>query len=129
MSDKKKGFSITCGKGFHMTFSNGVTISVQWGPGNYCDNRNENSMDEKGVGEKGSNTAEVAIWSNHDNGKEWITRGVYKILGNENVNDDVVGWCNPDSIADLIYFCSNMNTTDIERVSAASIVKNDWDDD
>ena len=26
------------GKGFHMTFANGKTISVQFGRGNYCDN-------------------------------------------------------------------------------------------
>ena len=32
-------FKICQGKGFHMTFENGWTISVQWGPMNYCDNR------------------------------------------------------------------------------------------
>jgi hypothetical protein len=29
---------ITAGKGFQITFANGYTVSVQWGPGNYCDN-------------------------------------------------------------------------------------------
>lgn len=30
-----------CGnKGFHITFQNGYTASVQFGPGNYCDNYN-----------------------------------------------------------------------------------------
>lgn len=28
-------FTITNHKGFHMTFENGWSISVQWGPGNY----------------------------------------------------------------------------------------------
>lgn len=32
-------FKITEGKGFHMTFANGWTVSVQWGQGNYCENR------------------------------------------------------------------------------------------
>lgn len=32
-------FAITFGKGFHMTFANGCTVSVQWGPGNYCNRR------------------------------------------------------------------------------------------
>ena len=31
-------FSITGNRGFHMTFENGYTVSVQFGPGNYCDN-------------------------------------------------------------------------------------------
>lgn len=29
-------FEITSGKGFSMSFKNGWSISVQWGPGNYC---------------------------------------------------------------------------------------------
>lgn len=29
-------FKITDRKGFHITFKNGVTISIQFGPGNYC---------------------------------------------------------------------------------------------
>ena len=32
------GFYITGKKGFHITFENGWTVSVQFGPGNYCDN-------------------------------------------------------------------------------------------
>lgn len=31
------GFCITDHKGFTMTFENGWTVSVQWGPGSYCD--------------------------------------------------------------------------------------------
>ena len=32
-------FTITNGKGFQMEFKSGYTLSVQWGVGNYCDNR------------------------------------------------------------------------------------------
>ena len=32
-------FAITEGKGFQITFPNGWTVSVQFGPGNYCSNR------------------------------------------------------------------------------------------
>ena len=28
-------------KGFHITFNNGLTISVQFGAGNYCSNKEE----------------------------------------------------------------------------------------
>ena len=31
-------FVSTMRKGFHITFENGLTASVQWGAGNYCDN-------------------------------------------------------------------------------------------
>jgi hypothetical protein len=31
-------FSITRAKGVGITFANGWTVSVQWGPGNYCAN-------------------------------------------------------------------------------------------
>jgi hypothetical protein len=30
------GFSIKQGRGFHITFENGYTASVQFGPGSYC---------------------------------------------------------------------------------------------
>lgn len=33
-----KKFNSTSNKGFNMTFANGITASVQWGTGNYCDN-------------------------------------------------------------------------------------------
>jgi hypothetical protein len=33
-----KAFAITGSKGFHMKFSNGWKISVQWGPASYGDN-------------------------------------------------------------------------------------------
>lgn len=35
-------FTNTQGKGFQMHFANGFGVSVQWGPGNYCENRDSN---------------------------------------------------------------------------------------
>ncbi len=59
-----KGFAITQGKGFHMTFANGNTISVQFGPANYCDNY-DRKIDEETIqcGKEGSSTAEVWAWN------------------------------------------------------------------
>jgi hypothetical protein len=55
-------FKITDGKGFHITFENGYTISVQFGPGNYCDNYDmEIGEDNSKAGEAGSRTAECAV--------------------------------------------------------------------
>jgi len=67
----KKNFAITDGKGFHMTFANGYTISVQWGRGNYCDNYDmlgssslslvDFGYEQMEAGKTGSNTAECAV--------------------------------------------------------------------
>jgi hypothetical protein len=59
-----EGFYICDGKGFHIKFENGWTISVQFGPGNYCDNYDMRigNAEEK-AGKKGSTTAECAVIS------------------------------------------------------------------
>ncbi len=57
-------FKITSKKGFHITFENGWTVSVQFGPGNYCDNYDRFRIGEEDeeAGEAGSSTAECAVW-------------------------------------------------------------------
>lgn len=58
------GFRITGKKGFHITFANGYTVSVQFGPGNYCDNYGRRiGHDDAICGEEGSTTAECAVWA------------------------------------------------------------------
>ena len=54
---------ITCtmNKGFHIEFDNGLTISVQFGRGNYCNNRNSNVDDSTGNYDFCSN-AEIAVF-------------------------------------------------------------------
>jgi hypothetical protein len=62
MTKHYKGFYITHGKGFHITFPNKWTVSVQFGPANYCDNYNkEIGREEIASGKEGSETAEVAV--------------------------------------------------------------------
>jgi|TARA_R100001530_G_scaffold84834_1_gene59099 hypothetical protein len=57
-------FTSTMNKGFHMELPNGVTVSVQWGPGNYCTRRNEADIFEHTKrGFWGSEDAEVMAWS------------------------------------------------------------------
>ncbi len=56
-------FRITDGKGFGITFKNGWSLSVQWGPGNYCDNYGRAFDVRREVGEQGSNTAECAAFN------------------------------------------------------------------
>lgn len=59
------GFKITGGKGFHILFENGWTASVQWGPGNYCDNKDNRKLlngEERECGAMGCGNAEIAAW-------------------------------------------------------------------
>ena len=64
---KEQGFYITGKKGFHITFPNGYTVSVQFGPGNYCGNYDMRILDDAEIaGSKGSRTAETAIIHPHD---------------------------------------------------------------
>jgi hypothetical protein len=73
--------------GFQMTFENGNTISVQFGFGNYCNNKFkslESCID-----------AEIAIWNKDD---IW-----YQF---ENT-DSVKGYCNSNEVAKWIEFAAN----------------------
>jgi len=75
--------------GFAMTFENGYSISVQWGPAHYCDNRSSmyRFTDFK---PHESRTAEIAAFRPDDS---------YLRLGE---NDDVVGWISADKVAQYI---------------------------
>ena len=62
-------FYITSKKGFHIKFDNGYTVSIQFGPGNYCDNYDMRiGHDEEKAGADGSTTAECAVLSPHKDG-------------------------------------------------------------
>ena len=56
-----KKFVSTMRKGFQMTFENGMTASVQWGAGNYCDNHLPDDFDFSCKKDAQSNTIVVAI--------------------------------------------------------------------
>ena len=90
-TDKPKGFTITEGKGYQMTFANGWTVSVQWGPGNYCGNRRK--AGPGGGGFYDCPTAEVAVW---DGGGRWVRHPSYM------KGDDVAGDLTPDEAASII---------------------------
>lgn len=71
-------FRITGGKGFHITFPNGVTVSSQFGAGNYCDNYHESILNEKE--NPSSSDCEVGIWRT---GGVWCTGEAIKAAGLE----------------------------------------------
>ena len=91
-------FLATRNKGFRMTFENGFAISVQWGPENYCDRKNEEDFD-KPMKERfwESKSAEIAVFN-----KEGEFIGI--------ADDAVVGWLTPDKVAKVITMVSLAKT-------------------
>lgn len=89
-----KKLSINNNKGFHMTFENGLTASVQWGLGNYCDNHFNYKLGFDGKTPAESDTAEVAV----------IRDGDLIPLNHfiDNVNDEVEGYLTPEQIVDFL---------------------------
>ena len=91
-------FSNSEGRGFHLTFDNGWTISVQFSGGHYCDNKEKHwswardrAMDNMPVH---SSNAEIAVWSNsgpHNGGLVFLE------------NDNVRGWTSADEVAQVIH--------------------------
>ena len=67
--------------GFHMTFENGYTISVQFSKTNYSDG--------------GETTAEVAAW---DPDRKWVQLSEH---------DDVRGWCSPNEVLEIMNQIAN----------------------
>ena len=85
------GFAITGGRGFHITFANGVTVSVQFGGGNYCNNYNVSVMAPTSE----SNNAEVAVFKKSYGG--WLT-----LEFDPEAGDDVLGYQSPEDVLRLL---------------------------
>jgi len=83
--------------GFIMTFKNGYSISVQWGPTHYCENRSLAPSMFSGFEPFESKTAEIAAFR---------PNGTYLQLGE---NDDVAGWVLADEVAEYIATLSGPN--------------------
>ena len=80
-------------KGFAITFENGWTASVQWGPGNYCDNRyvHIDFIPQKPMTSK---DAEIAAWD---------SKGVWHRFE----SDDVKGYCKPAEVLEFLNMIAN----------------------
>ena len=91
-------FLATRNKGFRMTFKNGFAISVQWGPGNYCERKDEDFDKPQEERFWESRTAEIAIFDSKDD--SMITLG----------KDNVDGWLTSDKVAKVITMVSLAKT-------------------
>ena len=81
--------SITQHKGFRMTFENGWTVSVQFGPGNYCEVQHKDYNAPSTSALWNSQNAEVAAW---DKDGKWYSFG----------SDDVAGWLTADEVVEFV---------------------------
>lgn len=94
------------GRGFQITFSNSVTISVQFGYGNYCTNRD--GLLESPRGDTQSPDAEVALFGHMGN---WLTREALIETGiDTDPGDDVMGYVTPDQVALLVAWAAGYNS-------------------
>ena len=89
----KKKFGSTMRKGFHMTFENGLTISVQWGAGNYCDNHFPEDMDFSCRKDAHSDTAEIAVMY----GREFVPIDPF-VPEHCSHDGTVCGWMTPEDV-------------------------------
>lgn len=99
----RKGFVSTMRKGFHMTFPNGLTVSVQWGAGNYCDNHFPADLDFTLTKDAKSDTAEVAVIGPDGefiDPQQFFDRDI-------NSDGDVAGWLSPSDVVDLLVSVRN----------------------
>jgi len=99
------GFAITSSKGFHVTLGNGYTLSVQFGGGNYCENRDLAIGSAKNVRTLRSATAEIAIWP---------ADGDMIDLG----GDTVAGWVTPGTVATVLALL-NTEHPDLDAIRSA----------
>lgn len=98
-----KKFVSTMRKGFHITFENGLSASVQWGAGNYCDNHFPADMDFSHSKDAESNTAEVAVFDK-DGGFMDIELFVSDDVSNDTM---VAGWLTPEQVVDFLVNVKN----------------------
>jgi len=95
---KKRGFVSTRRSGFHMTFPNNLTVSVQWGAGTYSDNHYPEDMDFTCSKDATSDTAEVAVMDSHGEFIDPQQFFDYEI----NSDGEVVGYLDPSQVVELL---------------------------
>ena len=111
-----KAMRITEGKGFHMDLPNGVTVSVQFGPGNYVDsdvrNKPYNAPQKAAANfdHWGSNLAECAAYLTGSNLKWVAVPGFTGPLHDQDdvFYDDVSGYMDIQAVLDFINLASQL---------------------
>lgn len=102
-------FKITDGRGVFIQFANGYGISIQWGMGNYCQNRDAwpeqpelYKQFQRELGQNGSATAEIAVMT-PDGALCGQQLGIFD-------HDDVGGYCSPERVLEVMNIISQVPT-------------------
>ena len=125
-------FRTTGNKGFQITFSNGYTLSVQFGPGNYVTDRSSDYLAPMKTEFWESKDAKLASWSEEEtaatkptvdesNETAELTKGWVSL----SEHDTVSGWATPDQVAKLVWYLANLrsSTKASEVLKLADILK------
>jgi len=96
-------FVITRGKGFRVEFSNGWKISVQFGHGNYCENRDVWSVGGTGK-DVSSKDAEIAVIDPDGN---FCPSALLD-------NDDVEGWCSAERVLQVMNWVAAQQKREVD---------------
>ena len=101
-------------KGFRMTFENGLSISVQWGVGNYCEKQNSGEWNESSKHDFwSSNSAEIAVFNKEGSMIPITGYTLENEDGTEDKYTDVVsGWLSTNQVAKVIAIVSSAQTED-----------------
>lgn len=113
-------FNICSAKGFHLQFANGFALSVQWGPGNYCEKQRayfrapavEADEMRGGSGSWASKDAEIAVF--RPNGS------FIHLLG-----DDVHGYVTTDQVAIIVAIVALFPDADSIAVAVRRVLQGD----
>jgi len=143
-----KAMRICDNKGFQLDLPNGITVSVQWGPGNYCDpdvqHQPFDAPKDACCGDDGfhwgSNTAECAAYVTGSQ-LTWVAvPGFTGPIGDDDSDtfyDDVVGFMDVRGVLDFIIMASQLTGNEalanpkslgnrlLERLNAADKYKHE----
>ena len=143
-----KAMRICDNKGFQLDLPNGITVSVQWGPGNYCDpdvqHQPFDAPKDACCGDDGfhwgSNTAECAAYRT-GTALSWVAvPGFTGPIGDDDSDtfyDDVVGFMDVRGVLDFIIMASQLTGNEalanpkslgnrlLERLNAADKYKHE----
>lgn len=98
-------------RGVQMVFKNGMEISVQWGPMNYCANYSRDVKDCDNC-----KNAEVAVFYHSPSGEIQMNINDFLPNGYEGYMDDVAPYLTPDDVAAFIAVISSATPEYIDRL-------------
>ena len=104
-------FLSTENKGFRMKFDNGFAISVQWGPGNYCQRKSFNNTEPRKERFWDSTSAEIAVFEDISDEKNVGERMIS--IGKD---DAVIGWLSADDVAKIISIIQSAHSDNEEEM-------------